>query len=109
MFGIVQNLARSRFRRQNTRLKLIQSYAGEQDPVHEDRHGNLRQVWEAVESLPQRQRDITELVFVREMTVEEASKVMGVSVGTGRVHYDRAKKALAEKLKSLHPEASFNE
>jgi RNA polymerase sigma-70 factor (ECF subfamily) len=109
MFGIVQNLARSRFRRQRTHLKLIQSYAGEQDPVHEDRHGNLRQVWEAVESLPQRQRDITELVFVREMTIEEASKVMGVSVGTGRVHYDRAKKALAEKLKSLHPEASFNE
>jgi RNA polymerase sigma factor (sigma-70 family) len=109
MFGIVQNLARSRFRRQNTRLRLIQSYAGEQDTVHEDRYGNLRQVWEAVESLPQRQRDITELVFVRELTVEEASKVMGVSVGTGRVHYDRAKKSLAEKLKALHPEASFDE
>ena len=91
------------------RLRLIQAYAAEQDPVHEDRHGNLRQVWEAVESLPQRQRDITELVFVREMTIEEASKVMGVSVGTGRVHYDRAKKALAEKLKALHPEATFNE
>ena len=59
MFGIVQNLARSRFRRQNTRLKLTQAYAEEQDAVHEDRHGNLRHVWEAVESLPQRQRDIT--------------------------------------------------
>ena len=43
------------------------------------------------------------------MTVQDASKVMGVSVGTGRVHYDRAKKALAEKLKALHPEATFNE
>jgi DNA-directed RNA polymerase specialized sigma24 family protein len=32
------------------------------------------------------------------MTVEEASAVMGVSVGTGRVHYDRAKKALKTHL-----------
>lgn len=108
MFGIVQNLARSRFRRQNTRLRVIDAYAAEQDEVtapNED-HGNLKQVWEAVESLPQRQRDITELVFVRDMTIEEASAVMGVSLGTGRVHYDRAKKSLAEKLASLHPKES---
>ena len=105
MFGIVQNLARSRFRRQNTRLRVIDAYAAEQDEATtptED-YGNLKQVWEAVESLPQRQRDITELVFVRDMTIEEASAVMGVSLGTGRVHYDRAKKSLAGKLASLHP------
>ena len=34
----------------------------------------------------------------RELTIEEASKVMGVSTGTGRVHYDRAKKALRTRL-----------
>ena len=74
---------------------------------HEE-HGNLKLVWEAVESLPQRQRDITELVFVRDMTIEEASTVMGVSVGTGRVHYDRAKKSLADRLASLHPKESMS-
>ena len=109
VFGVVQNLARSRFRRQNTRLRLIDAYASEQVETTEDEHdhGNLKVVWEAVESLPQRQRDITELVFIRDMTIEEASQVMGVSLGTGRVHYDRAKKSLAEKLASLHPKESI--
>jgi RNA polymerase sigma-70 factor (ECF subfamily) len=109
LFGVVQNLARSRFRRQNTRLRVIDAYAAEQDEATEaeEAYGNLKQVWEAVESLPQRQRDITELVFVRDMTIEEAATVMGVSVGTGRVHYDRAKKSLADKLASLHPKESM--
>lgn len=105
VFGVVQNLARSRFRRQNTRLRVIDSYAAEPVPDRDEYRdqSNLKVVWDAVESLPQRQRDITELVFIRDMTIEEASAVMGVTVGTGRVHYDRAKKSLAEKLASLHP------
>jgi len=104
VFGVVQNLARSRFRRQNTHLRLIQNYAAEQVELSEDDHedDNLKAIWDAVELLPQRQRDITELVFIRDMTVEEASQVMGVSVGTGRVHYDRAKKSLATTLEQLH-------
>ena len=108
VFGVVQNLARSRFRKQNTRLRIVDSYAAEQVEATEDDHerSNLKVVWEAVESLPQRQRDITELVFIRDMTIEEASQVMGVSTGSGRVHYDRAKKSLAKKLTRLHPEAS---
>ena len=108
VFGVVQNLARSRFRTQNTRLRLVDSFAAEQVTVSEDEYGsgNLKTVWAAVESLPQRQRDITELVFIRDMTIAEAAQVMGVSVGTGRVHYDRAKKSLAEKLAQLHPAMS---
>lgn len=109
VFGVVQNLARSRFRRQNTRLRAIDSYAAEQTVATEDESdcSNLKVVWEAVESLPQRQRDITELVFIRDMTIEEASEVMSVSLGTGRAHYDRAKKSLAEKLAGLNPKETM--
>jgi RNA polymerase sigma-70 factor (ECF subfamily) len=104
VFGIVQNLARSRFRQLTVRMRLIKTYANPDD--HKDRkdfadHSESALIWKAVESLPQRQRDITELVFCRDMTIEEASQVMGVTVGTGRVHYDRAKKSLASALAEL--------
>lgn len=105
VFGVVQNLARSRFRQIAVRMRLVTGYAADAEEAGageaemDDRES--RQVWKAVEALPARQRDVTELVFCREMTIEEASAVMGVSVGTGRVHYDRAKKALAGKLGSL--------
>lgn len=97
VFSVVQNLARSRFRRISSRLRLVKQYAGESvtDPVEPTAND---EVWRAVRALPARQRDIIELVFCREFTVQQAAAVMGVSTGTGRVHYDRAKKALRSRL-----------
>lgn len=100
VFSVVHNLARSRYRRIMSRLKLLQAaQVAAIDAVTEPADsGDSNGLWRAVQSLPQRQRDIIELVFCRDMTIEAASCVMGVSAGTGRIHYDRAKKALKLKL-----------
>jgi RNA polymerase sigma-70 factor (ECF subfamily) len=109
VFGIVQNLARSQFRQMAVRLRLIKTYTNPDDHQNETDtadHSEQQLIWKAVESLPLRQRDITELVFCRDMTIEEASQVMGITVGTGRVHYDRAKKSLADALADLREKES---
>ena len=52
----------------------------------------------ALGQLPARQREVLELVFFHEMSVEDAAGVMGVGPGTARTHYHRGKLRLLELL-----------
>ena len=109
VFSVVQNLARSRYRRLASRLRLVKTYEATSfelvdttDPSRDaEQEKRNSEIWQHVQKLPPRQRDIVELVFCRELTIEAASAVMGVTTGTGRVHYDRAKKALRSKIGEL--------
>ncbi len=57
-----------------------------------------RELLSALEALSPRQREVLVLVFYHDLTIEEASRVMEISLGSARTHYDRGKKALLARL-----------
>lgn len=102
VFSVVANLANGRYRRLATRLRLHAVHAAVTPTVTVPADdGDDDAIWSAVKALPARQRDVIELVFAADMTIGEAAAVMGVTVGTGRQHYERAKQALRARLAEL--------
>jgi RNA polymerase sigma factor (sigma-70 family) len=58
----------------------------------------LRRVEGLLAMLSARQRDVLRLVFCHDLTVAEAAEVVGVSLGSARVHYQRGKERLRREL-----------
>jgi RNA polymerase sigma-70 factor (ECF subfamily) len=106
LFGVVRRTAAERRRR--TWLHGLRLAAWSRGPVEalrssesvEARNSRLEG---ALARLAARQREVLDLVFGHDMTVEEAARALGISVGSARVHYDRGKKRLRQALGEGEP------
>jgi RNA polymerase sigma factor (sigma-70 family) len=106
LFAVIRRTAQERRRRLFLRTLVLRRWwtlradpPASATPVEaaSDRE-ELSAVREALVSLSRRQREIVSLVFYDELTVDDAARVMGVSVGSARTHYHRAKARLRRAL-----------
>jgi len=102
-FIIIRNTATDAWKNQKKMGKLIQYETDLPDEDYEiepesrlDTH--LRKLFfaEALKQVSDRQRQILQLVFYHELSLNDSAKVLGISQGSARKHYDRAKKALIQ-------------
>jgi RNA polymerase sigma-70 factor (ECF subfamily) len=78
--------------------------ASNSDPLAQlDRSEKVRQVRNAVLTLPLRYREVIVLCELEEKSYEETAQLLGCSLGTVRSRLHRARALLLSKLKALEP------
>jgi RNA polymerase sigma-70 factor (ECF subfamily) len=105
LFGVIRRTAASERRKMWLRGLLLERRAGDIRPepnaspdAELERDSRCNLLRHALTDLAARQREVLELVFYHDLTVEDAATVMGVSIGSARTHYARGKARLAAIL-----------
>ena len=106
-FGVIRLTALEEHRRARFREsllgKLLASFTEEHHPSPSrqiERDEQAARLRAALEKLPARQAETLHLVFYQDLTLNEASQVMRVSLGSVRQHYERGKVRLRELLQT---------
>jgi RNA polymerase sigma-70 factor, ECF subfamily len=76
--------------------------ARDREPSVEERliaSQQLSRVWEVVDSLSPRQREVFLLRFVEEMPLEQIAEIAGMQVGTVKAHLSRAVTAVRQRMR----------
>lgn len=103
LFGVIRRTAMEERRRRVIRSALTLAFLRQE---HVDTDGleplicdeSSRELVRALEQLSARQRDVLTLVFYQDLTIAEAAEVLGISLGSARVHYERGKAQLRRLL-----------
>jgi len=106
LFGVIRRTAAEERRREALRrLRLVSISAAPEPPDpalgaadRVERSEDSGRLVAALSRLPRRQREVLDLVFYHDLTIAEAATVMGVGVGSARVHYERGKARLRALL-----------
>ena len=103
LFAVIRRTALERFRWKRTRERFLSLFrVAQPDDVPADarleRNETATRLLRALATLATRQREVLELVFYHDLTIEDAARTLGISIGSARVHYERGKKRLMQRL-----------
>jgi len=101
LFAVIRRTAAERRRRRWMRALAFdrwrqRSVAPALPDPEQEAHGaeSAHRLRAALRALPRRQREIVHLVFYQDLSLDDAARVSGISAGSARTHYHRAKARL---------------
>lgn len=102
LFAVIRRTAAERRRRELLRGRLLARWwrleptAGA--PPGLEMSARAAALLTALGRLPRRQQEVLRLVFQHDLAVAEAAQVLGIGVGSARLHYERGKRRLRALL-----------
>ncbi len=108
LFAVIRRTAADERRRQWLRRILLEGRPAPLAPAAIERPDEAlyraelqRLLRDVLAQLPQRQREVLQLVFYHDLSLAEAAQVMGVALGTARTHYERGKQRFRARMEEL--------
>ena len=107
LFAVIRNSAMETRRRVFRKLRALNRMFNDQPSPERGFKDDLEsrelrsRIGAMLDRLSGRQREVLRLVFYHDLSIEEASVVMGLTVGSARVHYERGKAKLRKGLEGF--------
>jgi len=102
LFAVIRNTAVDQRRSWWRRLLRESGWAaGKPDAAAVSGDAQRVALEKALAELSARQHEVLHLTFYQQMTIEDAAKVMDISVGSARTHYERGKARLRHLLNGV--------
>jgi RNA polymerase sigma-70 factor (ECF subfamily) len=115
LVGVARHVVATEFRRQARERRAVGRISGRRlldadslTRIEEqlDAEREARSLYSALAALPQRERDVMELVAIDGLSVTEAAAVLGVKPGTARVRLHRGRARIQQRLTPIVQEVT---